>query len=41
MEDLIAAVVITFTNISAATALKTELRGEIARLNQLLEGGGR
>ena len=37
MEDVIAGVVITFANITAAKALEAELRLEIARLNSLLE----
>jgi hypothetical protein len=37
MEDVIAGVVITFSNISAAKKLEAELRAEIARLNSLLE----
>jgi len=37
MEDVIAGVVITFANITAAKALEAELRGEIERLKELLE----
>jgi len=37
MEDVIAGVVITFSNITAAKKLETELREEIARLKALLE----
>jgi transcriptional regulator with PAS, ATPase and Fis domain len=37
LEDVIAGVVITFTNISAAKALEAELRAENARLKSLLE----
>ena len=40
MEDIIAGVVITFANITAAKALEAELRLEIARLNSLLEARG-
>jgi two-component system CheB/CheR fusion protein len=32
MEDVIAGVVITFVNITAAKALESELRAEIAKL---------
>jgi two-component system CheB/CheR fusion protein len=39
MEDVIAGVVITFANITAAKALEAELRKEIAKLKSLLEGG--
>lgn len=38
MEDVIAGVVITFMNITAAKALEAELRGEIERLKGQLEG---
>jgi len=38
MEDVIAGVVITFANITAAKALEAELREENARLKALLEG---
>jgi two-component system CheB/CheR fusion protein len=38
MEDVIAGVVITFANITAAKALEAELRTEIARLKGQLEG---
>jgi chemotaxis methyl-accepting protein methylase len=38
MEDVIAGVVITFSNITAAKALEAELRAENARLKGLLEG---
>ncbi|MGB9079699.1 MAG: PAS domain-containing protein, partial [Desulfuromonadaceae bacterium] len=41
MEDVIAGVVITFSNITAAKVLEAELRAENARLKGLLEGGGR
>jgi two-component system CheB/CheR fusion protein len=37
MEDVIAGVVITFSNICAAKKLEAELRAEIERLNSLLE----
>jgi len=37
MEDVIAGVVITFTNITATKKLEAELRSEIARLTSLLE----
>ena len=40
MEDVIAGVVITFTNITTAKALEAELRQENARLKSLLEKGG-
>ena len=40
MEDIIAGVVITFSNITVAKALEAELREENARLKALLEGGG-
>ncbi len=39
MEDVIAGVVITFSNITAAKALEAELRAENARLKKLVEGG--
>ena len=39
MEDVIAGVVITFSNITAAKALEAELREENARLKSLLEDG--
>jgi two-component system CheB/CheR fusion protein len=38
MEDVIVGVVITFTNITAAKALETELRDENARLKDRLKG---
>jgi hypothetical protein len=37
MEDVIGGVVITFSNITAAKALETELHEEIARLKKLVE----
>ena len=40
MEDVIAGVVITFSNITAAKELEAELRAEIARLGKLLEAQG-
>jgi two-component system CheB/CheR fusion protein len=40
MEEVIAGVVITFSNITATKALESELRNENARLKSLLEGGG-
>jgi two-component system CheB/CheR fusion protein len=40
MEDLIGGVVITFAEITAAKALETELREEIARLKKLLQAEG-
>jgi two-component system CheB/CheR fusion protein len=40
MEDVIAGVVITFSNITAAKAMEVELRAENARLKGLLEGRG-
>ena len=40
VEDVIAGVVITFTNISAAKALEAELRGENDRLKNLLDTRG-
>ncbi|HBA89262.1 MAG TPA: chemotaxis protein CheB [Geobacter sp.] len=39
LEDVIAGVVITFTNISSAKALEAELRAENAKLKSLLEKG--
>lgn len=41
MEDVIGGLVITFTDITAAKQLETELRNENARLKNLLESGGR
>ena len=38
MEDVIAGVVITFANITAAKQLEAELREEIARLTMLIGG---
>jgi chemotaxis methyl-accepting protein methylase len=40
MEDIIAGVVITFSNITAAKALEAELREENARLKKQLKGEG-
>ncbi len=40
MEDVIGGLVITFTDITGAKRLETELRNEIARLKSLLEAGG-
>jgi two-component system CheB/CheR fusion protein len=40
MEDVIAGVVITFSNITAAKALEAELRAENARLKALVEAKG-
>lgn len=40
MEDVIAGVVITFSNITAAKELEAELRAENARLKRLLEAKG-
>jgi len=37
MEDVIAGVVITFSNITAAKKLEAELREEVARLERQLE----
>jgi len=37
MDDMIAGVVITFSNITASKALEAELRGEITLLKELLE----
>ena len=37
MEDVIAGVVITFANITAAKALEAELREEIAHLKQAID----
>jgi len=41
MEDVIGGLVITFTDITKAKQLETELRNENARLKGLLENGGR
>lgn len=40
MEDVIGGLVLTFTDITAAKQLETELRNENARLKSLLESGG-
>lgn len=40
MKDVIGGLVITFTDITGAKKLETELRNEIARLKNLLEAGG-
>jgi two-component system CheB/CheR fusion protein len=41
LEDVIGGLVITFTDITKAKQLETELRNENARLKRLLENGGR
>jgi two-component system CheB/CheR fusion protein len=40
MEEVIDGLVITFSNITAAKTLETQLREENARLKRLLETGG-